>query len=159
MPRTAIKVDKKELQKAIKEAEKSGPKSTQQELWQEVAQIYAKNTGQTISSGVVYLRVREWKLPVKTQKARKRGVKSGGKKTSRGDKFKKNSKIQKSITSIKKEFPNQSTLTKKIEEGSLASAVKLNCICCVGKENYAKRIRNCPCLACPMWPFRPYQGK
>jgi hypothetical protein len=37
-------------------------------------------------------------------------------------------------------------------KGSRSEAVKQNCIDCVGTSQEATK---CPCMDCPLWPFRP----
>jgi len=48
-------------------------------------------------------------------------------------------------------------LVEQVADGSKAAAVKLNCLQCVGFER--AEVTKCTSVQCPMWAFRPYQGK
>lgn len=68
MARVAVEVNKQALKAAIAEAEENGPLRTQSILWEKVAEIYNRMVPnrKPISASVVYLRVREWKINVRT---------------------------------------------------------------------------------------------
>jgi hypothetical protein len=47
-------------------------------------------------------------------------------------------------------------LVDQVEKGSMAAAVRLMCLDCSGWVK--PEIRDCVIIACPLYPFRPYQG-
>lgn len=67
MARTKKKIDRPKLEQAIKQAEKDGPLKNRGELWVAAANIYNDmDVPETLTHSVVYLRVKEWKIEVKT---------------------------------------------------------------------------------------------
>lgn len=49
----------------------------------------------------------------------------------------------------------RSTYKRAVEGRSRTMAIKAFCQECVGYERAV--VRDCPSVACPLWPYRPYQ--
>jgi len=166
--RKPIEVDKAAFIAAVEEAEKNGPLKNLQELQERVADIYNQNHAPTITKGVVYLRLKEFGVEHQT-KAGKRGggdgshLRSGkrGPRTSREEKFNANQGIQASFERMEVVLRSDGMLERygslldKMKKGSMASAVKLNCLEC--SAYVTSEVKHCACSQCPLWPFRPYQ--
>jgi hypothetical protein len=170
MAKTPIPVDKNKLIEAINIAEKDGPLRNRTVLNEAVADIYndLHDPDRPLTKGVVYLRIKDWGIPVKTvagkrgrqkmteehkkkmQEARKAG-------RSRGERIKRDPKKQEVIANLRDEVPKRFLpLVDRIARGSKVAALKLNCLQCVGYETRA--VRECESVNCAMWLFRPYQG-
>lgn len=129
MARTKIIIEQETLEAAIQEAEKDGPLTNQSVLWKEVARIYNEKTGQNISHSVVYLRVKEWNIEVKTEPGKKR--RSGPQMSQQDD------------------IP-----LKTASKADLRTAIKKCCINCCGGDK--KEVAHCRVENCALHPYRPY---
>jgi hypothetical protein len=69
--RTKAKIDRTELEAAIKKAEAKGPLKNLSALWKEAAIHYNKTAETPISFSVVMLRAAEWHIETQTQPGRK----------------------------------------------------------------------------------------
>lgn len=80
MMRTPIAVHRETLERAIRQAEASGPLRNRNELWIAAASIYNRGCEargfKAITFSIVLLRAEEWALPIKTPKG-KRGRQKG----------------------------------------------------------------------------------
>lgn len=66
-----------------------------------------------------------------------------------------NPRMVESFASINKSASTEyKHLAKAITQGSMPAAIELFCVQCVGG---AGNVKGCEALACPLWPFRPYQ--
>jgi len=173
MARKKKVIDRPMLEEAIKQAEKDGPLKNRGELWDAAASIYnSMDVPETLTHSVVYLRVQEWEIEVKTPVG-KRGRAAGPMSQATKDKMKesrKNSKTkaekfsssdeaQEHFEELRKRMPKRvHSLIAAIAKGSRSAAVKLHCLDCCGyvtKEVKICTSKNC----CPLWLFRPYQTK
>ena len=173
MGRRKLEINRKKFEKAIKQAEKDGPLSNRSELWEKVAAIYNQmDVPDPLSHSVVYLRVKEWEITVKTpvgkcgraagpmtdeQKAKI--AESRKNRKSKAEKFSSDEDAQAHFENLKKNTPERFwTLIDKIAKGSRTAAVKLNCLQCMGFVT--KDVKTCTASKiCSMWLFRPYQTK
>lgn len=177
--KTSIEVDRPRLESILKDIEKDGPLANRTLLYNEIARRYSEG-GTSISASVVYLRIEDWKLECKTPKAKLRNV--GAKPVVVDD-----TEVQAEEARLLKEqvhygkqgtreqnsigmrhmvkdhkFKGGIALVKRIEgkngkRGSAMAAIKLNCLQCCGFEK--KEVKYCTCPGCPLFRFRPYQGK
>lgn len=169
MARTKIKIDEAVLRSVIAECEQERAYTNRSMLFEDVASKYNTLTDTTIlNAQLVYLRVNELQIELKTPKGKKGRAKGskiegGGKRVSRAEKFAGNLSVQGSFSDLRSSVPAQyRPLVKKIEQGSIKAAIKLNCLSCVGferKVDGVDQIGNCECTNCPMFCFRPYQKK
>jgi hypothetical protein len=164
MARVTIPVDQNKLLQCIKEAEKNGPLSNLNALYQEVARLYGDPK---VTYSVVGLRIAQWKLP-KITKAGKKGRSGGnptwltgsrtGKRTSKAEKFKKDDTIQNILKEHRRITPERFLpVVEQMAKGSRSAAVKLKCLDCVGWVT--SEVKLCPSDDCPLYLFRPYRGK
>lgn len=171
MSRAVVPVDKAVLTSCVKEVEKSGPLANRSALYEAVALEYNRRQKPTkpLTHSVVYLRIVEWKIEVKTPVGKRgRGVrpsddqiakmKAGRSqvKQSKAEKFAKSNTAQDVFKILRERTPERfMPLVDRMEKGSRSAAVKLHCLQCCGYET--KEVRQCTALSCPIWVFRPYQ--
>lgn len=133
MARTAINVKQDLLEKCIQQAESEQEFKNQSQLWKKVAELYAADPeGLEISPSLVYLRVQEWNIEIKTTKGKK------GKRTN--------------STSPNKD---KSLPIFSVSKADLRKAIINNCKNCAG--NVRAEIANCNVTSCALYEFRPYQ--
>lgn len=148
MPRTSVTVDRERLIKAIEQAESKGPLKNLSVLWEDASVAY---NDPKVTPSVVYLRAREWALPVKTQPG-KRGRAGATPATSR----EKGARIElPTFDMLRKEYPEHKRTIDKAERGSLKAAIKLKCIDC--SNNQKQEIKECMVKGCSLYPFRPWR--
>jgi len=161
-----VEVDIPLLKTCITESEKDGPLSNRTELYHLVAEKYnAKKPDATITHSIVYLRIDANEIDIKTPKGKRggdgsqlRGSRIPGVRRSRADKFNASPEAKKSFERLEKSTPTRFLpLVDAIKRGSRSAAVKLHCIECSGYST--AEVRNCACPQCPLYLFRPYQGK
>ena len=174
MARVALVIEKTELSEIIQkvESENNGPFPNRSALAQAVAETDwaqnvkdAKDRVKGASSAVIQARIRELGIEPQTPVG-KRGRPAGvpmpagahTNRTSRSEKFQA-PKIAKYFSNLKKAQPDERTknLAERAAKGSMAAAVKLKCIECVGYEDVSKRVGQCGVKTCSLWAFRPYQ--
>lgn len=166
MARPTIPCDKDKLIVAIAKAEEKDTYTTRDALNEAVAKIYGELNPDDppITKGVVYLRIRDWGLTVKTKPGRRgRGgpITDSDRKAMNAGRVRKskspNPRKKEAIAAlIKVTEPRFLPLVAKISKGSRVAAVQLNCLACVGYKT--AEVRNCSSTGCAMWLFRPYQG-
>lgn len=156
MARTKVAVNRQELEKCIRDAERTGPLQNRSELYRAVGEKLG------LTPSVVMLRIDEFSIELKTPKGKK-GRQAGAKirreektlRKPRAEKFKQE-KYQKSIRAMRNTYgPELQGLVNRIEQGSIMAAVKLNCLQCLGFVK--SEIRSCTDISCPFHCFRPYQ--
>ncbi len=171
MARTKIKVDETLLRKIIAEKESNNKYTARSALYNDVASSYNEQSNIKINGQIVYLRVGELNIDLKTPVG-KRGRAAGcvintGVKVPRAEKLAKSSDAQKTFEALRKELKvkydskHDNTrflpLVQKMQDGSLKAATKLMCLSCA---NYStQEVAMCEILSCPLHPFRPYKGK
>ena len=174
MARKTVPVDRDALVAAIAHVEgKDGYSGGKTEMCKAAAEQYNKvvNPSKPITHSVVYLRIEEFKIPIKT-KAKKRGrgkmtdeqkaAMQAGRAASKGktkaQKFAADPVAQRNFQLLRDRTPERfHPVIDKVEEGSRTAAVKLACLECSNFQTV--EIRECPCEQCPLFMFRPYQGK
>lgn len=173
MARTATVVDRTRLVQAIEKAEAGGVFSTRNELYDAAAKLYGD---EKVSPSVVYLRIKEWGLVCKTPIG-KRGRKDLGaikgaprNRVPRAQKFKAPAK-RAAIAALRHavsgpiRYQDGSTndtskylpVVNRVEAGSMKAAIKLKCLDCCAYDK--EEIKHCACSSCPLFLFRPFQGK
>ena len=141
---------------AVAEAEAAGPLPNLTTLWETTARIYNTKSKTPVIAQIVQVQVKKLGISYITKRA-KLGT---GKRVSRAEKFAANPAISNSIevlrvTLMQNQAERFLPLVKKIEQGSMAAAVKLNCLeCCAFQTS---EVKNCGVNQCPLWAFRPYQ--
>lgn len=166
MSKRKIEISKEQLLEVILEIEgETGLEGGITELSKRAADLYNKKyyPEKLITYSVVGAKIREWNIPIKTKRARRA---PGGERKPRGpivrkprsQKFQESGDAQKSLAYLRKNTPARfHNIVDQIAKGSRAAAVKLNCIECSGWMT--AEVRKCEITACPMYLFRPYQGK
>jgi ribosomal protein L44E len=165
MGRRTILVDKIKLQNIINKLEDEQEFATRGQLCETVAKKYTTQEGIHITSSVVYLRIKEFGIEIKTQPG-KRG--RGGlpnrisgnetKRIPRKEKFKTNPTIQIALAKINKATPERfRPMAERIRKGSMKAALQLKCLDC--SDYSTTEVKRCGCNDCPLWVFRPYQDK
>jgi len=166
-----IIIDKPLFLQIIQTLENETAFSNRSGLFEQVANHYnaQKNAGlKEITASVVYLRVKDWSIELKTPKGKRGRVKGapvpegfGGKgKRSRKEKFAKKPWIHQNYEAIRKELrSDEKTLrflpvVDRAEAGSVTAMVKLNCLQCCCWET--TEIKHCNSV-CAFLPVRPYQ--
>ncbi len=150
MGRKRIEIDQNVFKETIQQLEAQNNYSNLNQLYIAVAKIIG------CPKGVVPLRISEWGISIKTTVG-KRG-RNGSQHLHNNEKRIKNKKTSHPghITQLRRETPKKyQKLIDKIEKGSKAAALKLNCLYCANYERL--EVRYCPCLSCPAWSVRPYQ--
>lgn len=160
MGKKKIPVKKSELEAVINELEANNTYSAESHLFAAVAETeWAKR--QKITAPVVYLRVREYKIQLKTQVGKRgmmpKGVRPPRQKSllTRAQKFAKYAHI---FAAMLKEYPRQLHVKiNRIRKGSMKAAIAVKCLDCSGF--YGREVKWCPCKTCALWVFRPNQPK
>lgn len=161
-------VDRSLVEKIIHTIELSGPvESGITALCQKVAEQYNSTPGiaEPLSHSVIYLRIKEWNLTLKTQPGKRgRAAGFGGNKgprnvTTKAEKFANNPAIVSHHEGLEKVIPERFLpVLEQVKEGSRSAAVKLNCLQCCAFMT--AEVRKCTSQgSCTLWAFRPYQGK
>lgn len=172
MAKTAFEVDRVKLTTAITAAELEGPLRNRSVLHEIVAEVYNKNTPpRPITAAVVGLRIKEWKLEVKTPigkrgrqgpmtEEHKEKLRLGrtGKRASRADKFAKIEGLAEGFEELRQKVPERFLpVVDRLENGSMKAGLILHCLDCTGY--CVSEIKRCSAgvQMCQLWPFRPYQ--
>ena len=174
MAKNVTVVDRQKLVNAIHKAEINGALKNLDLLWIAACEIYNfSNPPKEITKSVVMLRAKEWKIETKT-KPGKKGRASGiplsdeqkaamqagrGVRKSRSEKFSSNPKLVNSFKLLRKQTPERYSplINRIVNKGSMKAAVTLKCLECSAYQ--PSEIKLCVCTSCPLYAFRPYQGK
>lgn len=171
MGRPMIQVDQNSLTTIINRCEANKTYRNHSELFKDVASLYNDQHKTTLTPAIIYLRVNEWGIVLKTEKGKKGRQKGDGPAISldqraarqpRSDKFAASKVAQQSLGLLRAEVKREQNgrflpLVKRLEGGSMKAAVALKCLdCCAGS---VVDIKHCPCTSCPLYLFRPYQHK
>lgn len=157
--RKALDIDRKCMTEIIERLEKENTYDTQTALFSAVSSEYHSARNLKVSPALVYLRVKEWGLTLKTQKGKKGGTIPVGQRE-RGLKLK-STKAQQSINyyrkvlSADKEGKKYMHLVDKMAKGSLKASLKLKCLDCGNFQT--QEVKFCECYSCPLHAIRPYQ--
>ena len=161
--RTLFPLDISLLKQAITTAEQEGPLPNLSRLYETVRSILVNELGvdHNLTPSVVMLRIRDEKIPVKTQKGRI-GRQKGWKKNlvdknGNAPIIKRSRKIKpENIQAVAKHVgPKYINLVNRIARGSLTAMIKLNCLECSGFQR--EEVKYCGCVQCPFWSVRPFQ--
>lgn len=167
MGRRPVDLNKTDLLQRVREME-SGKYNGLTEFWIAVGKSF------NISSTTVMLRAKKW--GVVPAIASQRGAGGRGDalakwrqenislapaaRTSRADKIRQDPDGQKWIKALKNvpelKKGHAKALVEKAENGSVLSVLALKCLECT--VNDREEIRNCVCVDCPLWYFRPYKN-
>ena len=169
MARTATIVSKEILINSVSQAESiQSSFATLGELWSKVSDLYNQTITEKqlqlkrITSSIVYLRVREWKIPFNTVAAKRTGMPAGvrnqtGIKRSRGDKFKSSTIAQEALAQLQATLKGREQKSfDRVVAGSLKAAIRLKCLDCSG--DVKSNVTHCTVKSCSLWLFRPFQS-
>lgn len=153
MGRVKIEIDKSALVAVINKLESAKKFDNRSQLFNAVSEEM------NISASLVMLRIKEFNIELKTpvgKRGRAKGtVISDSQKKAMQEGRKNKAKIIVNVDSLRKNFPeNYTGLLNKLETGSLAAAIKAKCLDCTNFQTV--EIKNCQCVACPLFSFRPY---
>lgn len=162
MTRTRIAIDKNELVTVINQCEALQSYPTRGKLFEAVAKSYTEIYKVSVSPAFVYLKTKEWAIPMTTPLGKK-GRAAGcphpvlsGPRQSRADKLSNDSVKLEALTSLGKIIPERFLpVFKKLKAGSLTAAIKLKCLDCSDYQSI--EVKNCECRECSLWVIRPYQ--
>jgi len=168
MGRRTKEVDRPLLERLVRVVEMSGPLSGGLNgLYTELETEYNSTPGipEPITSSVIGLRVKEWGIETKTKPGKRGRAKGFGdgsgsrNRISKSEKFASNSFIVSHHNELEKVIPKRFLpVLDEVRNGSRRAAVKLNCLQCCGYMT--AEVRKCTSQgSCPLWAFRPYQGK
>jgi hypothetical protein len=135
-------IDIKVLEECVRRADAVGF-STRQLVWSEAARIYTARVGRVSPSTVRRLSGIHLMTPLGA-----RGGNHGGRRGRRATNG--GSSELKVPTGYRR-------LAERAAAGSRAAGVKLKCLECCNWEK--GEVRKCEDKSCPLWQFRPYQGK
>jgi len=151
--KTKTPVNKKELQNIINKLESEQTFINRNELFQAVADTdWAKGHSRPLTKSVVYLRVKEFGIQLKTPKGKKGNPNLNN--TNREPKVLDSDLFKDLHGYVPSTYKN---LVKRIEKGSKTAAIKLKCLDCANYQ--PKEVKYCTVSSCPLWPIRPYQPK
>lgn len=161
--RSSIAVDRSLLEKTIIDLEANQEFKNLSHLYIAVADEYNKQSNAKITNAIVYLRVKEWEIPVRTAKGKigaPKGHNPSINRKSRSEKFSKDPKFASVFKELRQSLIRNDAqrflpLVDRIEKGSMKAAVQLHCLDCCAFQT--KEVRNCTAFICPQWAFRPYQ--
>lgn len=163
-----ITVEQDKLVKVINDLENQKTYSSLIQLQNDVVNSeYGRQIG--ITAPNVYNYIKKWNIQIKTKAGRGTDSLSRLRNSSnvvrvtRGEKIQQDPQGQTWIQAVRNHFKFlcgnklgrfQKSLTK-LEAGSLKAAVGLKCVECCGGDTI--EIRECVCMDCPLYYFRPYK--
>lgn len=160
--KTSKNIDREIFTSIINDLEETEQFSNRSVLFQEVATAYETITGDKISPALVYLRINEWQINLKTPKGQK--GRAPGQKLSDEHKNaliagrKKEKSYNANYDEMFKRTPERyHRLIELTKTGNRRAAIKLNCLNCTAFS--VKEVRNCSSDACPFYGIRPFQKK
>lgn len=172
MARNKISVDENMLRKIILDKENNNTYSARSVLYNDVALEYNQNKETKINGQLVYLRVKELNIPLKTplgKRGKTTGLKPSGIRVSRATKLASDTSANETFRLLRQEMRTKYSdekkaasarflpLVNKMEQGSLKAAIKVMCLSCCNYE--PTEVKACQVLSCPLHYIRPYKGK
>lgn len=152
MARTKIEIDKSDLVAVINRLESVNKFNNRSQLLKAVADEM------NISTGLVMLRIKEFSIEPKTpigKRGRAKGSVISDSQKKAMQEGRKKAKVAINVSEVRRNFPDSyNGLINKLETGSLKAAIKAKCLDCCNFD--VKEIKNCQCVACPLYSFRPY---
>ncbi len=162
MSRKIIPVNAMILNEIIQDLESKKSYNNRSELYKDIAAEYCqKQNTDKVTPSVIYLRCKQWDLKMNTpigKRGRVGGIPFNTTRirTSRAEKFSQNSVLANAIKKIDFITPIQyKPVVKRIKNGSMKAAIQLKCLDC--SDFQSTEVRNCECVECPLWVFRPYK--
>ena len=164
MGRKPVDLNKTDLANRVREME-SGKYNGLTEFWIAVGKSF------NVSSTTVMLRAKKWGIVPAIESQRGQGAAlakwreenislAPATRTTRGEKIRQDPEGQKWIKALKNvpelKKGHAKILVEKTENGSVLAALALKCLECT--VNDREEIRNCVCIDCPLWYFRPYKN-
>ena len=148
--RKKLAVPEAQLRSIINQLEQERSFLNRNELFQAVADSeWGQKLG--ISPSVIYLRIAEFNIELKTPKGKKGNPNLKGITGPR--EIRQSRKIPlKAIKALRSLMPDHPKLINKVASGSLTAAIKAMCLMCCCYE--AKEVRLCTELGCPLWGHR-----
>lgn len=160
--KTAKNIDREILTSIVNDLEETEQFTNRSILFEEVATAYESLTGEKISAALVYLRINEWQIDLKTPKGQK--GRAPGQKLSDEHKNaliagrKKEKSYNANYDEMFKRTPERyHRLIELTKTGNRRAAIKLNCLNCTAFS--VKEVRNCSSDACAFYGIRPFQKK
>ena len=159
MSRKSIDIDKAALTDILNKLEAAKQYTNRLALFQDASNEYQSARSLKISPALIYLRVKEWSLDLKTPVG-KRGRQPGSGPVPQGERHKKlknntSLKAMRAEWSADKDAKPFMKLIDKIANGSLKSAIKACCISCANFQR--EEVKFCQVTSCPLHAVRPYQ--
>lgn len=164
MGRKTVTVNRALLESCIERAENTNVFAKLSSLWEAVASLYNETElNEQITPSVVYLRVTQWNITVKTRPARNRvklteeqkaAMQQGKRRAKKKPDSNKNELIRQMSHKDRSRFER---LIDRAAAGNKPAAVKLMCLQC---SNYnTNEIKHCHISGCALYQVRPYQER
>lgn len=155
--RKPIVVDKNVFQNLVSDLEQRFGFLNRSALWQAVSDTgWAKSI--RLSPQVAMLKAKALAIEVKTPLGQRGRAKGSGAVPNAGKRKHKQRMSLEVVSELKTIY--QESLHKSVDRaaaGSMKAAIKLKCVDCCGGSK--KEVALCEIRNCPLWGFRPYQGK
>lgn len=159
MGRTMVQVKESDLKAAIDLVESAGPVENRSELYKKAADILAVDNPD-VTPSVVYSRVKQFNIEVKTPM----GKRGGGPVALRKPKGRANAaKVEVIYKRLLGEAPKKEQsrpaiqgLAKRAAKGNKAAKIKWHCLDCGGWDK--QNVKHCQITTCAFHDIRPYQG-
>jgi hypothetical protein len=161
MPKATIQVDKQKLTDLINLLEKQETFTNRSALFQKVSEKYSAENGIQVSPSVIYLRVKQFSIPLKTEKSKfdpsrfrekLNNIAVGDDTITPKAKQTTSDLLEYADTKEKEKYLK---VAKSTLRGSRKSCIRMMCLQCSNWQ--PKEIKNCPCVGCAIYLFRPYQ--
>jgi hypothetical protein len=159
MSKKPLDIDRQVMTDILNKLELAKTYTNRNALFEDASSEYHSARGLKVSPAVIYLRVKEWQLTLKTANG-KRGRAPGSGPVPQGERHKK-LKNNSSLKAMRAEWTADKDakpfmkLIDKIANGSLKSAIKANCIACANFQR--EEVKHCQVVSCPLHSIRPYQ--
>lgn len=165
MARIKLEVNREELANQVRLAEESNTFKSRDDLYAHIANTdWAKSQPKPLTKSVVYLRIKEFNIPINTAKAEpfmKRvlnnvGILNNQEGQEERERFDKED-VELNKTMMAGYFdPKHHATIKKAVRGSMKAAIRLKCLDCCAENKV--EIKECNVTTCPLWLYRPFQG-
>jgi len=156
--RKGIEIDRQILESIINDLESKNNYSSRMALYDEVANQYFLLKQTKISGGLVSLRVSQWGLKLKTDKAKAEPWKHKSTPIVESDNeiiLNKQLTTDLLMYADEKEKKKFLPLAKKVLRGSRNAAIHMTCMSCANWQK--EEVKFCEVKSCPLWSFRKYQ--
>ncbi len=155
--KTKRHIDREELENQLNLLEEGQQFTNRSALYKAVCET-PWGIAQNLSPPLIYLRVKEFQIPLRTPLGRRGGGTMEAARAQRSAGLSKKDKLAvfaRTFQILRAKMPHHENIIQKAEEGSTKALIKLKCLdcCCDQREE----IRNCLVVSCPLFPVRPYQ--